>query len=280
MSNLKSGLSGCKLELLDNSSLRKYSSSMEYNSRLSSQIKKQKLFSNFILKNIDTPKIYNSNFEFLYYFDMEYISGLSFEEYFSTSCINNIDFVVHTLFEYFDFLISNIRIFNIKNKLISKIESLEKKTEYGSYLSFIKNDILNKETVSVPKTFCHGDLTFSNILFHKNRLFFIDFLDSYIDSFLCDMVKLKQDLYYFWNLKLNRIGDIRIKQSYRYIWKNLYFRYQNYIESDEFKILDSLNLLRIEPYLTNSKQKSILNSSILKSDLYEKFNCTNGREII
>mgnify|MGYP007025871952 CR=1 FL=1 len=74
MSNLKSGLSGCKLELLDNLSLRKYSSSMEYNSRLSSQIEKQKLFSNFILKNIDTPKIYNSNFESLYYFDMEYIS--------------------------------------------------------------------------------------------------------------------------------------------------------------------------------------------------------------
>ena len=72
MSNLKSGLSGCKLELLDNLSLRKYSSSMEYNSRLSSQIEKQKLFSNFILKNIDTPKIYNSNFESLYYFDMEY----------------------------------------------------------------------------------------------------------------------------------------------------------------------------------------------------------------
>ena len=71
MSNLKSGLSGCKLELLDNSSLRKYSSSMEYNSRLSSQIEKQKLFSNLILKNIDTPKIYNSNFESLYYFDME-----------------------------------------------------------------------------------------------------------------------------------------------------------------------------------------------------------------
>ena len=280
MSNLKSGLSGCKLELLDNSSLRKYSSSMEYNSRLSSQIEKQKLFSNFILKNIDTPKIYNSNFESLYYFDMEYISGLSFEEYFSTSCINNIDFAVHTLFEYFDFLISNIRISNIKNKLISKIESLEEKTEYGSYLSFIKNEILSKETISVPKTFCHGDLTFSNILFHKNRLFFIDFLDSYVDSFLCDMVKLKQDLYYFWNLKLNEIDDIRIKQSYQYIWKNLYFRYQNYIESDEFKILDSLNLLRIEPYLTNSKQKSILNSSILKTDLYEKFNCTNGREII
>jgi hypothetical protein len=280
MNNLKSGLSGCKLELLDNLSLRKYSSSMEYNSRLSSQIEKQKLFSNFILKNIDTPKIYNSNFESLYYFDMEYISGLSFEEYFSTSCIKNIDFVIHTLFEYFDFLISNIRISNIKNKLISKIETLEEKTEYGSYLDFIKNNILSKENILIPKTFCHGDLTFSNILFHKNRLFFIDFLDSYIDSFLCDMVKLKQDLYYFWNLKLNRIEEIRIKQSYQYIWKNLYLRYQSYIESDEFKILDSLNLLRIEPYLTNSKQKSILNSSILKSDLYEKFNCTNGREII
>lgn len=38
------GLSGCKLELLDNTTLRKYSSSFEYNSRLLKQVDKQFFF--------------------------------------------------------------------------------------------------------------------------------------------------------------------------------------------------------------------------------------------
>lgn len=279
MINIKSGLSGCKLEIINNSTLRKYSSSIDYNLRLVSQINKQNLFSNFILKNIDTPKIYNYNFESLYYFDMEYVSGLSFENYFSTSCTKDIEFVIQTLFEYFDFLIPNIRYVDSKNKVISKIQNLKSKTNYFNYLNFLK-DYIDQQNFIIPKTFCHGDLTFANILFHKNRLFFIDFLDSYVDSFLCDLIKLKQDLYYFWNIKLHQINNLRIEQSYRYIWKHLYFRYKFYIESDEFKILDSLNLLRIEPYLTNTHQKNILNTIIQKTDLYEKFNYTNGRKIL
>lgn len=279
MNNLKNGLSGCKLEFVNDSVIRKYSSSIDYNLRLSKQVDKQILFSNFILKNIDTPKILNFSKNSLYHFDMEYVPGLSFFDYFSSSSVIDIDFVIETLFSYFDFLIANSKNYTINTQVLDKICSLESNTNFADYLFSIKKYV-QKNKLSAPKTFCHGDLTFSNILFHKNRLFFIDFLDSYVDSFLCDMVKLKQDLYYFWNLKLNEIDNIRIKQSYQYIWKNLYFRYQKYIESNEFKILDSLNLLRIEPYLTNLKQKSILNSSIIKTDLYEKFNCTNGGKII
>ena len=59
MKKLDSGLSGCKIELVNNQLIRKYSSSTQYNSRLSKQIDKQVLFSNFILKNIDTPKVFN-----------------------------------------------------------------------------------------------------------------------------------------------------------------------------------------------------------------------------
>jgi tRNA A-37 threonylcarbamoyl transferase component Bud32 len=135
------GLSGCKLELIDSRVLRKYSSSTSYNLRLSLQVNKQVLFSRRILKNVDTPKVYNIRDE---YFDMEYIPGKSFVEFFSTSSIKDIEFVIDTLFEYF---------INVQSNINEKI---------------------------VPKTFCHGDLTFNNIIFHKNRLFFIDFL-----RFLC-----------------------------------------------------------------------------------------------
>jgi len=278
MKKLDNGLSGCKLELIDNQLIRKYSSSDEYNSRLSKQVDKQVLFSNFILKNIDTPKIYNVSKDKIYSFDMEYISGLSFSEYFSTSNIADVNFVIETLFSYFDFLISSSKNHKINNQITEKLNSLESKTKYRDYVLFLKDHLLNK-TIIAPKTFCHGDLTFTNILFHRNRLFFIDFLDSYVDSFICDLVKLKQDLYYFWSLKVQRIDSLRIKQIYRFIWDNLYQRYSSYIDSDCFQILDTLNSLRIEPYLTNQYQRDTLYKMIENSSLYEKFNCSHGGKV-
>ncbi len=278
MTNLKTGLSGCKLDLIDGGIIKKYSSSEEYNSRLIKQVDKQILFSKFILKNIDTPKVYNVDKNQLYSFEMEYIPGFSHHEYFSICSPSDVDFVVDTLFSYFDFLISNSKKCSVNLKILQKISELEKKSAHKKYLKFIKNIVLKNE-ILVPKTFCHGDLTFSNILFHKNRLFFIDFLDSYIDSFICDLVKLKQDLYHLWNLKLYEFYSQRIHQIYNYIWNSLSNRYSSYIDTKEFKIIDAMNSLRIEPYLTNHYQRDILTTIIKDSDLYEKFDRTNGRKI-
>jgi thiamine kinase-like enzyme len=136
-----------------------------------------------------------------------------------------------------------------------------------------------KEKIIIPKTFCHGDLTFNNIIFHKKRLFFIDFLDSYIDSFLCDLIKLKQDLFYSWGISIENKKCIRIHQVYTYIWKEIEDKYFRYINHINFDILDALNLLRLEPYLTNQYQRSILNQIIKTTKLYEKFSNTYGREI-
>ena len=136
---------------------------------------------------------------------------------------------------------------------------------------------VNSTQIIVPKTFCHGDLTFNNIIFHKNRLFFIDFLDSYIDSFFCDLVKLKQDLYHLWSLKVQEENTLRNIQIYSYIWKKLSKRYERYINTSGFEILDVVNTLRIEPYLTNTRQRIILDTIVKSTQLYEKFNHSDGR---
>ena len=171
----KLGLSGCKLELIKGGVLRKYSSSINYNQRLIKQVDKQILFSKFILKNIDTPKVLAKSSNQLFSFDMEYIPGLSSYEYFSSVNICGVEFVIQTLFDYFDYFSNNMREFNISNKVIEKINSLQNKTKYSDYLKYLRTYIDNNQVI-VPKTFCHGDLTFNNIIFHKNRLFFIDFL--------------------------------------------------------------------------------------------------------
>jgi hypothetical protein len=266
------GLSGCKLELIGDRVLRKYSSSVEYNSRLSSQVNKQVLFSHKILKNVDTPKVYNIQDG---YFDMEYIPGRSFVEFFSTASINDVEFVVNTLFQYFDSLISNYRIINIQSNISDKIKTLKNKTRYKNYLECIEL-FVNTRNVYVPNTLCHGDLTFNNIIFHKNRLFFIDFLDCYVDSFISDLVKLKQDLYHLWSIKTQNIQSNRLEQIYKHIWNKLQYRYFNFIDTDEFDILESINTLRIEPYLTSSQQRSILDIIVKSSKLYANFNNSYG----
>lgn len=272
MTKLNTGLSGCRLELINDRILRKYSPSDDYTPRLYSQIDKQVLFSQRILKNVDTPKVYDVQDG---YFDMEYIPGHTFLEFFSTASINDVEFVIDTLFQYFDSLVSNYRCINIRPAVLEKVNSLRDKTNYRDYLESIES-LVERYNIYIPKTFCHGDLTFTNVIFHKNRLFFIDFLDCYVDSFISDLVKLKQDLYHLWSIKTQRIESNRLEQIYRHIWSQLQHRYSEFIDSDAFDILEAMNSLRIEPYLTSHHQRTILETIVKSSELYANFSGSYG----
>ena len=271
---LKTGLSGCSLELINDRVLRKHSPSIEYNSRLLMQAEKQKVFSNRIYKNVDAPKIYDIQSD---YFDMEYIPGNTFSEFFSTASVNDVEFVVQTLFDYFDSLISTSRMVDATNKILKKLDSLKEKTFHKEYIEFLRKYVESNKII-VPHTFCHGDLTFSNIIFHKNRLFFIDFLDCYVDTFLSDLVKIKQDLDYFWALKTWNVHTHRLEQIYRFAWNELENRYSSFMY-EPFDILDVMNILRIEPYLTSEDQRVILDRIIKSTKIYANFISSNGGPI-
>jgi hypothetical protein len=275
---LETGLSGCKLELIGSNTLRKHSSSPSYNKRLDLQVKKQELFSNQVFRNVETPKVLSKGDS---YFDMEYVTGRSFDEYFSVCSVSDIDFVFDSLCGYFDGLISNAQYYQpevSKKRLLDKINSLETHTHHLTDLYHIRQ-MVSSITMKIPQTFCHGDLTFTNIIFNKNRLYYIDFLDCFIDSFLCDLIKLKQDLYYHWSLDVQGIKNLRIRQIYSFLWRKLEDRYSQYVETIEFDVLDVLNTLRIEPYLTNEDQRLIIKRMLKCSSLYGNVNCSDGREV-
>ena len=275
---LETGLSGCKLELIGSNTLRKHSSSLSYNKRLELQVKKQELFSNQVFRNVETPKVLRKEDS---YFDMEYVTGRSFDEYFSVCSVNDIDFVFDSLCGYFDGLISHSQYYQpevSKKRLLDKINSLETHTRHLTDLYHIRQ-MVSSITMKIPQTFCHGDLTFTNIIFNKNRLYLIDFLDCFIDSFLCDLIKLKQDLYYHWSLDVQGVESLRIRQIYSYIWDKIEQRYSEYVDTIEFNVLDILNTLRIEPYLTNEDQRLIIKRMLKCSSLYGNVNCSDGREV-
>ena len=262
MTKLNTGLSGCKLELI-NGLLRKHSAFADYNSRLISQAEKQIVFSKRIYKNIETPKVHDIKES---HFDMDYVSGQNFEEFFSIASVNDVEFVVSTLFDYFDTLISTARSFDATNKILTKIDSLKEKSSHKKYIEFLRKYVEDNQII-VPHTFCHGDLTFANIIFHKNRLFFIDFLDCYVDTFLSDLVKLKQDLHHLWSVHNQDVYSVRIHQIYQYIWDKLEVRYESFM-NESFHILDVMNSLRIEPYLTSDSQRVILEGIVKSTELY------------
>ena len=275
---LETGLSGCKLELIGSNILRKHSSSPSYNKRLGLQVKKQELFSNQVFRNVETPKVLRKEDS---YFDMEYVTGRSFDEYFSMCSVSDIDFVFDSLCGYFDGLISHSQYYQpevSKKRLIDKINSLETHTRHLTDLYHIRQ-MVSSITMKIPQTVCHGDLTFTNIIFNKNRLYYIDFLDCFIDSFLCDLIKLKQDLYYHWSLDVQGIKNLRIRQIYSFLWRKLEERYSQYVETIEFDVLDVLNTLRLEPYLTNEYQRIIIKRMLKCSSLYGNVNCSDGGEV-
>ena len=273
MTKLNTGLSGCKLELI-NGLLRKHSASADYNSRLISQAEKQIVFSKRIYKNIETPKVHDIKES---HFDMDYVSGQNFEEFFSIASVNDVEFVVSTLFDYFDALIFTARNIDATKQILDKLDSLKEKSSYPKYIEFLRKYVEDRRII-VPHTFCHGDLTFANIIFHKNRLFFIDFLDCYVDTFLSDLVKLKQDLHHLWAVRNQDVYSNRIHQIYQQIWDKLEVRYESYL-NEGFHILDVINALRIEPYLTSDSQRVILEGIVKSTELYASSYCSDGGAI-
>lgn len=283
--NAKKGLSGCKLELTNNNSVKKISSTIDYNGRLINQHTKQDFYSeNFFLHNISTPKIITTGFsESLFYFEMEYISGISPFEFFLNSSKSQIDFFLDVISNYITTIKKNsitCKSKDFKNILINKLESMEKKTEFKNLFLYLKNKInLLEEDASI--SFCHGDLTLSNMIFKSETIFLVDFLDSFFNSYVVDLVKLKQDLFYLWSIK--NFGEytnqeiLKISQVSRYIWHNMEKKFYDSINSNVFDILDCINFLRIEPYINSLKIKKNFYNIISKTKIYEEFDSANGR---
>lgn len=106
--------------------------------------------------------------------------------------------------------------------------------------------------MKMPVGLCHGDLTFSNILFSGNNYYLIDFLDSFIESPLLDIVKVRQDTAWLWSrmMYVNPIDIIRLKIVMSKIDNEIdnYFgsRYGWYREY--YHPLQLMNFLRILQY--------------------------------
>ena len=122
------------------------------------------------------------------------------------------------------------------------------------------------EEIRIPVGYCHGDLTFSNILFNGNNYYLIDFLDSFIESPLLDIVKIRQDSRYAWSQQMYEydMDVVRMKIISGKIDEEIdkyYSRYDWYRKN--YSMFQLMNFLRIIQYVKDEKVLKFLKQVLI-----------------
>ena len=270
------GHSGCDIEIVekdDSLLVLKSTKDKNYFKRLQLQAYKQQN-DNCIGKNILTPEIYeikeNENEAHIL---MDYIYANNFVDFFEHASSSQINNFISVFINYITEELCSSPIQNIsKDIFINKFNSVCSNCEKNELLKDNENVkyILEKSKVifdnldnwiKIPIGKCHGDLTFSNILFATDNIYFIDYLDSFIETPIQDIVKLRQDTKYFWSVMMyhNSYDIVRLNMIFKYIDTQIDNYFRN-IESytNIYDTLQLMNILRILPYVKEEKIKNFV----------------------
>ena len=287
------GHSGCGLDVIDDGhELRVVKTSKEsYLPRLEKQCKKQKetyeylAFSSSFIKVPDAEWENNS-------INMKYIHGQSFIEFFEKAGTNEITDICTEIINYIEDEIARSPIDAVSQDVFEKkwqstYEAATKSPFYnddcydGNHVpnSVRINESFNRmgkwfnknngKPIEIPMGVCHGDMTFSNIIFNSAGLWLIDFLDSFVETPLQDIVKLRQDTLYEWSTLMvdASYNKVRIKTVFEYIDKKLDEYFKAYDWYKYYNMLQYMNILRILPYVKEANVNERLLNILKTIDL-------------
>ena len=244
------GHSGCNLTFVTKDGkllVRKTSKDKNYNERLEQQCHKQINFKNKLIK---TPKIneFGLDNSGLFYFEMEYIKGFKFNEFIK---IKKYTQVLDVFTKILDFIFDNFneKMIDYSNEINLKIDSITRTKLIDIH---VIEQLKLYSKLECKHGYCHGDLTFENIVISNNDIYLIDFLDSYIESPIIDISKLLQEFDLNWSNR-NTQNDNAIS-----LIRNIFLKRklqerisQNSIDIQTIESQRKLTLMRILPY-TNS----------------------------
>lgn len=252
--NTLSGLSGCNIFLFEKNNefiVRKVSKDVLYNERLITQIVKQKDFNHPIIK---TPKIHYTGYSNdLFFCDMEYVDGITFSDFIST-------YPFKVSRKYFETICKFIIEKNVVIREINKDFFLKKIDEINHKVR-LDDRVLSELNKNIPHNLyecsIHGDLTFENIIISNDgHIYFIDFLDSFINDFFIDISKINQELNLFWSCR-SGVPNLNTKIKYNKL-KILFKKHiLNHVDEDSVSFYNLLTLIRILPYSSEYEKKII-----------------------
>ena len=158
----------------------------------------------------------------------------------------------------------------VKTKIfIEKLEAVFTATHDSQLKQIINNchKVLESlpEELSFPIGPCHGDLTLSNIIVDPlSGITLIDFLETYLETPLQDVAKLKQDFVYGWSFRKHS-SSIGIKAEIlcRYHYPSALTQIER-MYPIQIKLLTLMTLARIAPYIKDEVTQQWLTKSLVK----------------
>ena len=267
------GHSGCRIDVVpDGNDIYVYKSTSDpkYLKRLTLQAEKQQTAASVDYQHIRVPKILDiENTSETVIVKMQYIYSKNFIEFFEQAGFEQIDYLIVALKSFIEYEIGQSKLQTVPSSIFhNKFTEIKGKVETNPLYKGdqVVSDIIHRSelifsllpsTISLPVGLCHGDLTFSNILFNGNNYFLIDFLDNFIETPLQDIVKIRQDTAFHWSqlMYTKRYDAVRLRIICEKIDREIdsYFnnKYQWY--RDYFQMMQLMNILRIMPYAQEEK---------------------------
>ena len=273
------GRSGCKLEVISRDGVffvKKISKEENYNTRLLLQAQKQQnyfqLESSFDFK---VPRVLqrSDDNEPLTWFEMPYLHGQKYSEFFERANILEIKKLATKFNQYFNDSFEKSEVAKIDQAIfLDKLQALKnllltRTVINQSLMQEVYHYLERVPGSEIPVRSCHGDFTFSNMLFCDDGIYLVDFLDSFVDSPLIDLVKFRQDTFFYWSLLIeNQLPESRsakIIQIFNYldgqVLENLT---HNKFVKEWYNYLQVFNLLRILPYVNQAEEIEFVQKSI------------------
>ena len=278
------------IKTINNNKVISKCSNYSEKNRLKNQIEKQiKIYENNIFENVKIPKVlYYYEYEDSVEYIMEYVDySINIVDFLSKYNHIQIDWFIKKIINIIETYINNcnyqlidkkildLKIKNIKLNIVNnKLLNINNKllninnNKIKKIINYLENNINEIIKIKYPIGICHGDLTLSNILIDVDNmdLYLIDFLDSFIDNSLLDIIKIRQDTKYYWILNLCKFkyDENKIILILNYIDEKINSHFSKYnFYNKGYKYFQIMNFLRI---LQHSKEKSIVDYLLLNLD--------------
>ena len=151
---------------------------------------------------------------------MEYVQGVTLAEYIKTMEIGKVKGLVEALVSSLvppqKAVISEDEKKMVSDVFNKKLSDLHEKLSGDNEVVDEALGLLEMHDWSkLTPSQCHGDMTLENIIIRNDRLYFIDFLDSFYDSWFLDIGTLLQDVQVMWSYRFQ--NDVSMNTVLRLI---------------------------------------------------------------